>query len=46
MSWLFLPQMTRVFLFDLAINEQGHVFAVAASPDVFLAGFDVGLVIA
>src|SRR5271157_5618611 len=37
-------QMTRVLLLDLAINEQDHVFAVAASPDVFLADFDVGLV--
>ena len=30
-------QMTRVLLFDLAIDEQVHVFAVATSPDVFLA---------
>src|SRR5271166_7158545 len=37
-------QVTCVFLFDLAISKQGHVFAVAASPDVFLADFDVGLV--
>ena len=34
--------MTRVFLFNLAINKQSHVFAVAASPFVFLAGVDVG----
>jgi hypothetical protein len=43
-GWLFLPQMTRVFRFDLAINEQDHVFAVATSPDLFLAGFDIALV--
>ena len=40
--WLFLPQITCVFLFNLAINEQGHIFPVAASPGMFLAGFDVG----
>src|SRR5271157_4311700 len=37
-------QMTRVLLLDLTINEQGHVLAEAASTDVFLADFDVGLV--
>src|SRR5271166_3261195 len=37
-------QMTRVLLFDLTIDEQGHVFAVPTSTDVFLADFDVGLV--
>ena len=37
-------EMTRMLSLDLAVNEQDHVFAVAASPDVFLADFDVGLV--
>src|SRR5271166_3781209 len=36
--------MTHVLLLDLAIEKQSHVFAVATSPDVFLADFDVGLV--
>ena len=31
--------MTRVLLLDLAIDEQSHIFAVATSPDVFLADF-------
>ena len=35
------PQMTRVLLFDLAIDEQVHVFAVATSPDEFPARPDV-----
>jgi hypothetical protein len=43
-GWLFLPEMTRVFRFDLTINEQDHVFAVATSPDLFVAGFDIGFV--
>src|SRR5271166_317462 len=38
--WLF-PQMTRMLSLDLAIDEQGHVFAVATSPDEFPARSDV-----
>ena len=37
-------EMTRMLSLDLAIDEQDHVFAVAASPGVFLADFDVRLV--
>jgi len=37
-------EMTRMLSLDLAVNEQDHVFAVAASTDVFPADFDVGLV--
>src|SRR5271157_3176046 len=33
--------MTGVLLFDLAIDEQVHVFAVATSPDEFPARSDV-----
>jgi hypothetical protein len=33
--------MTGVFLFDLAISQQGHVFAVTASTDVSLAPDEV-----
>jgi hypothetical protein len=36
--------MPDVFLLDLPIDDQGHVFPIAASPVVFLAEFDVGLV--
>src|SRR5271165_4461586 len=37
-------EITRMLSLDLAVNEQDHVFAVAASTDVFPADFDVGLV--
>ena len=41
---LFTAQMTRLLLFDLAIDEHGHAFAETACQVVFLADFDVRFV--